>query len=83
MKVHEYDVPIKQIKLPREIETKKSKGYAFIYFGKEDHQTKVREQLNYTKIFNQEIRVALVKPLNQIDKTANLFVKDLDMSVSG
>ena len=67
VKLHAF-TDIKMIKVPREIETKRSKGYAFVQFSKPGEDQRMRKLLNDKVFLEKRVQISLMRNFKSIDK---------------
>lgn len=63
--------------------TGEPRGFGFANFGDPESARKAKEQLNHSTLLGREIRISFKKDFNKLDSEANLYIKNLDESVSG
>lgn len=66
----------------KDIYTGESRGFAFLSFKTKEDAKNAKDVLNYQKIHGFEIRISFKKSPNDFDPKANVFIKNLDRSVS-
>merc|ERR1712127_466798 len=59
-----------------------SRGFGFVTFANINDALRAKSLLNYTKILDREIRIALKRSPSELNQSANLFFKNLDPSTS-
>jgi len=74
---------IYSIRVMRDRTMKTSRGFAYISFYQLKDAENARVQANHEKILKQELRVTWKKFLKEVNKEANIIVKNLDESVTG
>jgi len=79
MKQHQIE-NIFSIRTPLSNKNFLARGYSFIYFNDLESSKKARNLLNLEKLLTQEVQVALI--VNEFDKMANLFFRNIDPKVS-
>ena len=63
-------------------QTGKSKGFGFITFKNVEDSKRIRRELNYSKIRDNEIKLSYNRIPSLLNKRANLFISNLDGQVS-
>ena len=67
----------------RDRTVKTSRGFAYVSFYQLKDAESARLQANHEKILKQELRVTWKKNLKEVNREANVIVKNLDESVTG
>ena len=71
---------MRSIRLPRDRDNGKSKGYAFIEIADRSVAYEVKQKLNFEKILDNEIHAAIIGERNE---DANVLITNLDIGVKG
>jgi polyadenylate-binding protein len=66
----------------RDLQLKKSRGFAFVTFYNLRDAENAKTNANHEKILNNPIRVTWKKNIRDMNPDANVFVKDLDPTVT-
>lgn len=66
-----------RIKIYRHLLTRKSLGYGFIMYAKEQDAMRAKQAMNRATILKSKIQVCLVDEYNKLDKNANILIKGL------
>jgi len=59
-----------------------SRGFGFVTFANINDALRAKSLLNYTKILDREIRIALKRNPTELNTSANLFFKNLDPTIT-
>lgn len=70
------------VRLMRDAYTGESRRFAFVSYLKKEDAEKAKDALNYTKMFEREIRICFKRTPGDFKPKANIFVKNLDRSVT-
>jgi len=74
--------PIFSVRVMRDYTLKKSRGFAFVsYYNLKDAEN-AKNLSNHDKILNNPMRVTWKKNVREMNPEANVFVKNLDESVT-
>lgn len=66
----------------RDISKKKSRGFAFVTFYNPTDAETAKIHANHEKILIKPIRVAWKRSIRDLDGQANVFIKNIDATVS-
>jgi polyadenylate-binding protein len=69
-------------KVMRDSYNGESRGFGFVTFANINDALRAKSLLNYTKILDREIRIALKRNPSELNQGANLFFKNLDPSIT-
>ena len=69
-------------KVMRDSYNGESRGFGFVTFANINDALRAKSLLNYTKILDREIRIALKRNPSELNQSANLFFKNLDPSIT-
>jgi polyadenylate-binding protein len=70
------------VRLMRDAYTGESRRFAFVSYSTKDEATKARDGLNYSKIYDREIRVCFKRSPGEFKAAANVFIKNLEEGVT-
>lgn len=70
------------VRLMRDAYTGESRRFAFVSYTKRDDAENAKKALNYTKIFDREIRICFKRAPGEFKANANIFIKNLDKAVT-
>ena len=70
------------VRLMRDAYTGESRRFAFVSYIKREDAEKAKDALNYTKLFDREIRICFKRTPGDFKPKANIFVKNLDPQVT-
>lgn len=70
------------VRLMRDAYTGESRRFAFVSYIKKEDAEKAKDALNYTKLFDREIRICFKRTPGDFKPKANIFVKNLERSVT-
>lgn len=70
------------VRLMRDAYTGESRRFAFVSYLVKDDAEKARKQLNYSRLFEREIRICFKRARTDFKATANIFVKNLERDVT-
>merc|ERR1711988_1004228 len=69
-------------KVMRDSYNGESRGFGFVTFANINDALRAKSLLNYTKILDREIRIALKRNPTELNQSANLFFKNLDPTIT-
>jgi polyadenylate-binding protein len=69
-------------KVMRDSYNGESRGFGFVTFANINDALRAKSLLNYTKILDREIRIALKRNPSELNQGANLFFKNLDPTIT-
>lgn len=69
-------------KVMRDSYNGESRGFGFVTFANINDALRAKSLLNYTKILDREIRIALKRNPSELNQNANLFFKNLDPTIT-
>lgn len=69
-------------KVMRDSYNGESRGFGFVTFANINDALRAKSLLNYTKILDREIRIALKRNPSELNQGANLFFKNLDPNIT-
>jgi len=69
-------------KVMRDSYNGESRGFGFVTFANINDALRAKSLLNYTKILDREIRIALKRNPSELNTGANLFFKNLDPTIT-
>merc|ERR1712087_787377 len=69
-------------KVMRDSYNGESRGFGFVTFANINDALRAKSLLNYTKILDREIRIALKRNPSELNQSANLFFKNLDPTIT-
>lgn len=70
------------VRLMRDAYTGESRRFAFVSYIKKEDAEKAKEELNYSKLFDREIRICFKRTPGDFKPKANIFVKNLSPEVT-
>ena len=70
------------VRLMRDAYTGESRRFAFVSYIKKEDAEKAKDELNYTKLFDREIRICFKRTPGDFKPKANIFVKNLGPAVT-
>ena len=70
------------VRLMRDAYTGESRRFAFVSYLKKEDAEKAKDALNYSKLFDREIRICFKRTPGDFKPKANIFVKNLDRAVT-
>ena len=70
------------VRLMRDAYTGESRRFAFVSYTKREDAENAKKALNYTKIFDREIRICFKRAPGEFKANANIFIKNLDKAVT-
>lgn len=71
-----------KLKVMRDSYTKKSRGFAFVTFENKEEAEEACEKLNHIYLNGREINVYMKRKTHELNKEANLFIKNLELSIT-
>jgi len=69
-------------KVMRDSYNGESRGFGFVTFANLNDALRAKSLLNYTKILDREIRIALKRNPSELNQSANLFFKNVDPTIT-
>ena len=70
------------VRLMRDAYTGESRRFAFVSYTKREDAENAKKALNYSKIFEREIRICFKRAPGEFQPKANIFIKNLDKDVT-